>query len=141
MLAAFAIGVLVVGVPAAALGWIRAIRQRSRDEAEALANGRILKVDDRASYRGTTGDGPRAHGTGCLVLTDRELRFVQWWPHAVITVPRDQIEQVDTTDAHLGRTTSRPMLRVRGPRGVACWEVGEIDGWRRLLVTAAGAAR
>jgi hypothetical protein len=137
-LIAFGAGILLVGVPTGVRWWLRTLRIRARAEAEAVARGRIARVDECAVFRGTSGRGSAPFGSGCLVLTDQELVFVQWVPHRVLRIDRAAVVRVDRVHTHLGQASLAPLLAVtwRGEGGEernSGWRVQHCEEWTRQL--------
>jgi hypothetical protein len=130
----FVTGMLLVGMLFAlrslAVGRERAAQIRFPN-ARAIVSG--------ANFFGQESSGVgQLRGNGTLVLTDQELYFERWLPQREYRIPLSAIHSIETPTAFLGKSNSRPLLKVNyqdadGNTDAMAWLLPDLAGFKRQL--------
>lgn len=71
--------------------------------------------------------------TGTLAATATEVAFAQWRPLRLLRIPRADLERVDTTREHLGKSMRSDVLRLSWREGAdehqVAFFVRDLDAW------------
>lgn len=131
--------VAVVALVAVAVLAVRAAAVRARRRIDDRLAGLIIERRDKANFYGLRSEGTgQVRGIGILVLTPRELRFIQLVPDRELRIARSALTGVGTVGGFLGKTQGRELLHVSwltadGEEEEAAWDVPGLDTWQKLL--------
>ncbi len=126
---------------------MRLIRERLQPELEERLGGeKPLRAEYGANFFGLESAGKgQLRGNGILVLTPRELYFLQAVTEREVRIPLRDITAVSTARSHLGKWIGRPLLRVdyraEGGADAAAWAVLDAKGWAEALEAAAASLK
>ena len=121
----------------AVIRWIMSrVRNRLAEAVQMKFAGRtIVRQSVGANFFGRLSHGVvQIRGNGALVLTQKEVYFLQAVPRREITIPLEIITSVTTPRSHLGKSVIFRLLRVdfrEGKRADAiAWAVRDVDTWK-----------
>ncbi len=121
----------------AVLRWIMSrIRNRLAEAVRLKFAGRtIVRQSVGANFFGRLSRGVvQIRGNGALVLTQKEVYFLQAAPRREITIPLEIISAVTTPRSHLGKSVVSRLLRVDfredGKADAIAWAVRDVDTWK-----------
>jgi hypothetical protein len=121
----------------AVIRWIMSRVRNRLDEAVRLkfAGRTIVRQSIGANFFGRLSHGVvQIRGNGALVLTQKELYFLQAVPRREITIPLEVITAVTTPRSHLGKSVILRLLRVdfrEAARADAiAWALHDVDSWK-----------
>lgn len=121
----------------AVLRWIMSrIRNRLAEAVRLKYSGRtIVRQSVGANFFGRLSLGVvQIRGNGALVLTQKEVYFLQAAPRREITIPLEIITAVTTPRSHLGKSVVSRLLRVdfceEGKSDAIAWAVRDVDTWK-----------
>jgi hypothetical protein len=120
---------------AISLGLAALIVRRGRTQADRALEP--LGPRTRTTAATALGATDEARGaltsTGTLTLTPTEVAFAQWRPRHLLRIARADIERVDTTREHLGKTMRSDVLRLSWREGATEHQVAffvrDLDAW------------
>ncbi|MCE7747011.1 MAG: hypothetical protein GPJ51_01335 [Candidatus Heimdallarchaeota archaeon] len=80
----------------------------------------------------------QARGMGLLFLTEKEVYFGMYVPKKDFHIPIDHIHGISTPKWHLGKTKSKPLLKLtftnnEGEPDSLAWQVKDLDLWVNTL--------
>lgn len=99
----------------------------------------LQTVEAEANLFGVESRGmAQVRGNGALLLTNSSLVFAMFRPAQDLVIPLSKISKVESVETHLGKSVSRPLLKVHftneeGNRDSAAWWVANVTEWRNLL--------
>ena len=111
-------------------------RRRVSEVRETLGEDNIRKIAASANCFGVQSEGyGQIRGNGVLAVTDQELYYLMWLPAREIRIPLEDINDVDTTKSHLGKTKARPLLEIlftntEGKEDSVAWLVPDLEEWK-----------
>ena len=118
----------------------RAIEKKRAAEVMArFAGQEVLGASSQALFFGQESKGMgQVRGNGVLVLTPELLYFELWTPRRRFEIPVASITAVSSPKSYLGKSRSRPLLKVeyenRGGQADSCaWLVRNRETWRGAL--------
>ena len=111
-----------------------------RDANKFLADEKILKITNNASYLGADFPGPNLppRTSGVLAITDRQIYFLPWFPRKRIALPFKWVKGVKLQLSYGEVATAIPglVIRVRDlkdPEGTIAWLVHEPHEWEQII--------
>jgi hypothetical protein len=121
----------------AVIHWIMSrVRNRLEEVVRLKFAGRtIVRQSVGANFFGRLSRGVvQIRGNGALVLTQKEVYFLQAVPRREITIPLEIITSVTTPRSHLGKSVVSRLLRVDfregGKADAVAWAVRDVDEWK-----------
>ncbi len=80
-------------------------------------------------------------GNGILLLTDQRLYFLMWLPRKEVSIPLQNITNVEATRTFLGKTKGYKLLKVTflneaGEEDAAAWAIKDLDDFQAALLSA-----
>jgi hypothetical protein len=115
----------------------RVARQKEADARARYPHAR--HVDRTASFFGQESRGvTQMRGNGTLILTDSDLIFELWVPHAEFRIPLQRIQSLETPTTFLGKSRFAALLKVaytneQGMADAMAWQVPDLSGWMRRI--------
>lgn len=119
--------------------WVRKQLAEAGAEIDRLTEGQdVLKRSVASSFGLASGGMRQVRGSGVLALTEREIIFVMAMPRRTTRIERSRIRGIEQTNAHLGKSRGRPLLRIRfrganGTEDSIAWLVQHLGEWTTAL--------
>jgi hypothetical protein len=112
--------------------------------AARYAEHEVLLKDLGANSFGLESKGVfQLRGNGALVLTASHLHFFQFLPKREVCIPLVAITAIDFTHTHLGKATTRDLLKVRfedgGKADSIAWYLSDTQAWKERIEDARAA--
>lgn len=106
------LALVLVAVPKAALAAVRRALEPKVNELFPDKESRLIE-EYRANSFGLASLGAmQARGNGALVLTRRELVFLQLVPNREVRIPLGSIKETSLVHSHLGKATPYKLLKI-----------------------------
>ena len=148
-LVALAIPVVWIGIMLLLKGYAAYLRRSTLKAArQALAQEKILRITDNASFLGADFPGPNLppRTSGVLAVTDRSVYFLPWFPRKSVTIPHAWVRSVRTEKSFGSLSFAIPVLvigvrDVKDPEGLVGWLVKEPWEWREEIGKLVGRGR